>query len=91
MSEYDTVVERQRILLEAEEWAIQPKAIHVHSLDSMWYETSESVKDFENGSVTDTEYNGGHIIRKQNGKVIRTFGQRLIGEDLSQAYQRGGI
>jgi|TARA_B110000003_G_scaffold14527_1_gene14272 hypothetical protein len=91
MSEYDTVVERQRILLEAEAWAIQPKAIHVHSLDSMWYETEESQKDLENGSVTDTEYNGGHIIRKQKGKIIRTFGKTLIGEDLAQAYQRGGV
>ena len=71
MGQYDDVVERQRILLEAEEWAKQPKSVHVHGVTSMWYETEESIKDFENGNVTDTHYYGGHVVRQQNGKVIR--------------------
>ena len=49
------------------------------------------MKDFENGGVTDTHYNGGHVVRKQNGKVIRTFGKQVTGEDLVNAYVRGGI
>ena len=57
----------------------------------MWYETEESMKDFENGGVTDTHYNGGHVVRQQNGKVIRTFGEQVTGEDLVNAYVRGGI
>lgn len=91
MGQYDDVVERQRILLEAEEWAKQPKSVHVHGVTSMWYETEESIKDFENGNVTDTHYYGGHVVRQQNGKVIRTFGEQVTGEELFQAYQRGGI
>jgi len=57
----------------------------------MWYETEESIKDFENGNVTDTHYYGGHVVRQQNGKVIRTFGEQVTGEDLVNAYVRGGV
>jgi len=91
MSEYDEVVERQRLLLEAEEWAIQPKAIHIHQLTSMWYETEESKQDMEDGSVTDIEYNSGLIERKQNGVLIRTFGTRRTGDKLIDLYTRGGF
>ena len=51
MGQYDDIVERQRILLEAEEWAKQPRSVQVHRLTSMWYETEESMKDFENGKL----------------------------------------
>ena len=91
MTQYDETVENQRLLLEAEEWAKQPRSVQVHKLTSMWYETEESMKDFENGSVTDTHYNGGHVVRQQNGKVIRTFGEQVTGEDLVNAYVRGGV
>jgi len=91
MGQYDDVVERQRILLEAEEWAKQPRSVQVHRLTSMWYETEESMKDFENGNGTDTHYYGGHVVRQQNGKVIRTFGEQVTGDELFQAYQRGGL
>jgi len=90
MSEYDEVVERQRLLLEAEEWAKQPKAIHIHRLASMWYETEESKEDFEDGSVTDTEYNSGLIERTKNGVLIRTFGSRRTGDKLIDLFTRGG-
>jgi len=82
MGQYDDIVERQRILLEAEEWAKQPRSVQVHRLTSMWYETEESMKDFDNG---------GHVVRQQNGKVIRTFGEQVTGEDLVNAYVRGGV
>ena len=56
----------------------------------MWYETEDSKRDFENGSVTDTQYNSGLIERTQNGKLIRTFGYRMTGDELIDIYIRGG-
>tara|TARA_B100000287_G_C20415134_1_gene695233 strand:- start:190 stop:465 length:276 start_codon:yes stop_codon:yes gene_type:complete len=90
MTQFDEVVENQRLLLEAEKWAETPKTVHIHRLSSMWYETEESKEDFENGNVTDTQYNSGLIVRQQNGKVIRTFGTRATGEKLIDLYTRGG-
>jgi len=88
MGQYDDRVQRQRLLLAAEKWADSPQSVHVHGLTSMWYETEESAKDFENGNVTDTVYNGGLIERKQQGKLIRTFGYRLTGDALIDSYSR---
>lgn len=88
MGQYDNVVERQRLLLEAEAWADGVKSVHVHSMTSMWYETEESKIDIENGMVTDTEFNGGLIERRKNGNVIRTFGARRAGDELIDSYTR---
>jgi len=91
MGQYESRVERQRLLLEAESWAKQPRSVHIHRLESMWYETEESKTDLKEGNVTDTQFNSGRIERKRNGKVIRTFGKDLKGDDLIAAYVRGGI
>ena len=88
MGQYDEVVERQRLLLDAEVWADGVKSVHVHSMTSMWYETEESKADIENGMVTDTEFNGGLIERRKNGNVIRTFGSRRTGDELIDSYTR---
>lgn len=89
MSEYDDVVERQRLLLEAEAWAKNIKSIHVHSLTSMYYETEFTQKEIEvNGTVTDTEYNNGIITRHRGGKLVHTFGEELFGEELLNSYIR---
>jgi len=88
MGQYDEVVERQRLLLDAEVWADGVKSVHVHSMTSMWYETEESKTDIENGMVTDTEFNGGLIERRKNGNVIRTFGSRRTGDELIDSYTR---
>ena len=62
MGEFDYKVQRQRVLLEAEEWADGVKSIHVHGITSMYYETAESKADIEkNGNVTDTELSLIHI------------------------------
>ena len=90
MTEFDDRVERQRILLEAEAWAESPKSILIHQTTSMWYETEDFKRDFENGSVTDTQYNSGLIERTQKGKLIRTFGYRMTGDELIDTYIRGG-
>jgi len=90
MGEFDYRVQRQRVLLEAEEWADGVKSIHVHGITSMYYETAESKADIEkNGHVTDTEYNSGLIVRERNGKEVCTFGIRKTGDDLIDAYQKG--
>ena len=47
MGEFDYRVERQRILLEAEEWAKGISSVQYHGLTSMWYETKESKEDIE--------------------------------------------
>ena len=90
MTQYDERVQLQRDKLAAEEWAKQPKSIHVHRIDSMWYETDESKKFLENGNVTDIQYNNGLIKRNQNGKVVHVFGEEITGEELIRAYVRGG-
>ena len=90
MTQYDERVDMQKKILLAEEYRDKPKWVHAHSLTSMWYETEDSKKDFENGSVTDTQYNSGLIERTQNGKLIRTFGYRATGDELVDIYVRGG-
>ena len=88
MGEFNDRVERQRLLLEAEEWAKGVRSIHVHSITSMWYETEFTKKEIEvNGAVTDTEYNNGVITRERNGKLIHTFGEALTGDDLVDSYR----
>lgn len=86
MGQYDYVVEQQRLLLEAEEWAKGVKSVHMHSLSSMHYD--DRPEDTENGAVTDKEFNSGIVERYQTGKLIHTFGTPLKGSDLVQEYKR---
>lgn len=87
MTQYDNTVEKQRIMLLAEEWSMGTKSIHVHSFSSMWYD--DHPEDTEGGkNVTDVEYNCGLIKRSQGGKPVRTFGVELKGEALYDAYTR---
>ena len=44
MGQYDDRVERQRLLLEAEEWAKGISCIQIHQITSMWYETDFTKK-----------------------------------------------
>ena len=88
MGEFNYRVERQRLLLEAEEWAKGVRSIHIHSITSMHYETEFTKKEIEvNGAVTDTEYNNGVITRERDGKIIHTFGEALTGEELIDSYR----
>jgi len=87
MSEYDDVVERQRQLLLAEEWASGVSSIHAHSTNTMAYDDRPG--DTANGEgVTDTQFNNGLIQRTKNGKVIHYFGTKLEGEDLIAAWRQ---
>ena len=86
MGQHRDKVEHQALRLDAEEWAKGVKQIHVHRLNSLWYETKESINDMDSGNVTDTIYNDGRIQRSQNGIVIRTFGDVLTGDELVHEY-----
>jgi len=94
MTQYDETVERQRLLLEAEEWGNGIRSLHSHRIASMWYDTRP--QDTENGQyVMDKQFNGGEIERsiydidgKDIGRFI--FGKRLTGDDLISAYTKSG-
>ena len=87
MTQYDETVERQRLLLAAEEWAKTVKSVHAHSLNSMWYDTRP--QDTEDGkSVMDTHYNSGLIERKTDDGYTVYFGKELKGDELIQEYSR---
>lgn len=86
MTQYLEDVERQKLMLAAEEWAKECSGIHVHSFSSMWYD--DRPEDTADGNVTDISYNSGIVVRKKNGKVIHTFGKVLKGAELLDAYVR---
>jgi hypothetical protein len=89
MGQFDDRVERQRLLLEAEEWSKTIKCIHVHSCTSMAYENDDTIKELEkNGTVTDTEFNSGLIYRRRQGKLVHTFGLELKGDELIDSFVR---
>ena len=95
MTQYDETVERQRLLLEAEEWANGVRSLHSHRLKSMWYDTRP--QDTDNGQyVIDKQYNGSEIERSiydAKGKYIGTFifGKRLSGDDLINEYRKHSV
>ena len=87
MSQYDDRVEKQRLKLEAEEWATGVKSVHAHSLNSMFY-----ADDRNDGSVLDIQYNDGSVKRTiASTNEVVMLGEALKGDDLIQAYSRGGI
>ena len=81
MTQYNETVERQRLLLEAEEWAGGVKSLHAHS---MWYDTRGN-----DGSVMDIEYNNGVVKReiRSTGETVY-FGEALTGQALLDSYIR---
>jgi len=87
MTEFNSKVERQRVLLEAEEWAKGVKTIHAHRLQSMWYDNRPM--DTLEGGVCDTTYNDGSIQRQlENGKVVWMNSEKKSGDDLIDHYVR---
>ena len=85
MTEYSELVEQTKLMIAAEEWGMQVKTLHCHSMNSMAYDTRP--QDTAGGkSVMDIEYNGGWIDRHQNGQVIHTFGERLDRAELLDKY-----
>lgn len=82
MGEYTDAVERQRLLLAAEEHRDTVVNMHMHRLKSMWYDNRP--QDTDEGSVTDITYMDGRIERTLlNGdKVLLVEGK--TGDDLIQ-------
>jgi len=84
VTQYNDKVEQQRLKLEAEEWAKGVKALHAHSLNSMYYAEGR-----DDGSVVDVQYNDGSVrrtISATNEVVI--LGKSLRGEELINEYVR---
>jgi hypothetical protein len=88
MGQYDEIVERQRQKIAAEDWAAKVKAIHAHSLGSMYYDTRP--EDTEDGkSVLDVEYNSGRIERTlDSGEKFIFTNYELKGEELISAFSQ---
>ena len=84
MTQYNDRVERQRLMLEAEEWAGGVKELHCFDTrtTSVWYETRP-----DDGRVMDIRFNDNTIRRelRPSGKII-IFGEKLKGQDLLDAY-----
>lgn len=87
MTEYSDKVERQRLLLEAEEWAKGVSGIHAHSLSSMWYDNRP--QDTQDGKgVVDRQFNSGLIERTLEDGSVVYFGEKLTGDELINEYQK---
>ena len=87
MTEFNDKVERQRLLLAAEEMRDNVTNIHCHRLDSMWYETEKTKPQTQDG-VMDITYMDGRIERTLNdgSKVLLVEGK--TGDDLIQEVSR---
>lgn len=86
MTEYTEMVDKFAKAIEAEEWNQKSTGLHMHALQSMWYETDETRAHFNNGMVQDISYPDGRIERFQKGELIHIFGEKLEGEELLNAY-----
>jgi hypothetical protein len=87
MSQYDDKVEKQRLKIEAEEWAKGVRSMHAHSLSSMWYD--DRPQDTKDGKhVLDVEFNDGSVKRTLSNEKIVMMGIQLTGEDLIQSYTK---
>ena len=80
MTQYNERVEQQRRLLKAEELADNITNIHVHSLNSMWYD--DRPQDTENNSVTDIDYLSGKIERTLHDGTKIVLVEGATGNDL---------
>lgn len=88
MTQYDDRVEKQRLKIEAEDWAGKVQSLHAHSINSMWYDTRP--QDTENGKiVTDKQFNSGLVERHLSSGEVFLFRQdELKGDALIQAYSQ---
>ena len=88
MGQYDEIVERQRQKIAAEDLAEKVRAVHAHSLNSMWYDTRpEDTKD--NKNVLDVEYNSGRIERTlESGEKFIFTDYELKGDELISAFSQ---
>ena len=88
MTQYDEEVKRQKMRVEATEWAKGVKVLHAHSFDSMAYDDRPQDTSKGTKSVIDVEFNSGIIERWQDEKLIHTFGKRLTDDELIDMFTR---
>lgn len=89
MGQYDELVERQQLLLEAEVWAEKIKNIHTFDSDTttMGYDYPNTTRE---GYVTDTTFNDGRVerlVHKTQKKYL--ICEKLTSKELLKTYQRG--
>jgi|TARA_Y100000310_G_scaffold325655_1_gene389432 hypothetical protein len=86
MTQYDDVIEKQRIKAAAEEWGKNIKEIHAFNSDNtnVWYDSRKG-----DGRVIDTSYNSGLIKREiiSTGKTVY-IGKRDRDETLIDRFRR---
>lgn len=88
MGQYNDLVERQQLLLEAEAWSKQIKSIHTFDSDhtTMAYDYPNTTRE---GYVTDTTFNDGRIERLVHKTQKKYFiGEKLTTKELLNTYQR---
>ena len=87
MTQYDNIVEDQRLLIKAEKWAKGVKAIHGHGINSLWYDNRP--QDTSEGKrVLDTEFYSGLIQRTCSDGSLVYFGKELKGKELVDSYKQ---
>jgi len=86
MTQYDDVVEKQRIKAAAEAWGKKVNNIHMFNSDdtNVWYDDRKG-----DGRVIDTMFNSGLIKREisSTGKTVY-IGKRAKGETLIDRFRR---
>lgn len=87
MTQYRERIERQKLLLRAEEWAMGVKMITSFDTNTsrVWYDDREP-----EGNVLDVVYNDQRIERTilETEEKIIILGEKLSGDDLIYAYQQ---
>ena len=87
MTQYRERIERQKLLLRAEEWAKGVKMITSFDTNKsrVWYDNREP-----EGQVMDVVYNDQRIERTilETGEKIIILGELLTGDDLIMEYQQ---
>jgi|ETNmetMinimDraft_18_1059904.scaffolds.fasta_scaffold04626_6 hypothetical protein len=86
MTEYTEVVDKQRLIIEAEKWAKMPSQIHAfNTIDTaVWYDTRRT-----DGRVIDTHFNDGRIERelRPSGKKVK-MGKKMSRSRLIHMFTR---
>jgi len=85
MSQYKELVERQQLLLKAEEWAKGVKFMYGFDSNKTrhWYDDRKP-----EGNVFDIMYNDQRIERTlSSGEVVLIIGNQLSGDELILSYQ----
>ena len=87
MTEFSDIVEKQRVILEAENLRDTVENIHLHGLSSMWYDNRP--QDTEgNKMVTDITYMDDRIERTLPDGTIILMQQGLKGEEWLRKVER---